>query len=249
MKTTKTIQKYFIKDLYSTELLGEYISPHNLSSAQLIQIYQNNFFATHIDSLKISYSKTLEILGEEAFEQTARDYIKSHPAKEESIQRYGHKFSHFLKYYKNTKTFLYLSDLAQLEFLLTLSCCSENIQHLNITQFAKEQAKDSLLNNLKLHTSCHLITSPYPLDKIIQLTKLDILKIQKNQQFYFLIVRNNFTPHILALKRESFAFLTEIYNNKGILRATKSAIEINHSFNLQSELLFFLEQKSFMLKK
>ncbi|MBE8221145.1 MAG: DUF2063 domain-containing protein [Bdellovibrionales bacterium] len=256
MKTIKTIQKYFIKDLFNTgevckntNLLGKYTSHHNLSSLQLIQIYQNNFFSTHIDSLKTSYSKTFEIIGKKTFEQTARDYIKAYPPKKESIQNYGHEFSNFLKHYKHTKNLLYLPDLAKLEFLLSLSYYSKNTECLNIVEFAKEQKKDSLLTRLGLHVSCHLILSSYPLDKIIKLTKIDTLKIQENKKFYFLIVRNNFTPQILAIKKESFAFLTEINNNKGIVYSTKKAIRINDSFNLQNELLFFLEQKSFMLKK
>lgn len=248
MKIIKTLQENFINDLYEKKLLGKYISPHNLSNTQLIQIYQNNFFSTHIDSLKASYKKTVEVLGEEAFEQTARDYIKSYLPEKESIQNYGHQFSHFLKNYKNTQKFLYLPDLAYLEFLLNKSYYSKNTPHLDLNQFAKAQAKDPLLSRIRLHTSCHLISSAYPLDKILQLTKQDLLEIKENQKFYFLVIRNNFFSKVLVLKIESFAFLSEIHKNQDILCSTKKAIEVNKNFNLQNELLFFLNQKAFMLK-
>lgn len=248
MKTTNKIQKQFIQDLYGSSVTGSYISAHNLSSKQLMQIYQNNFFSTHIDSLKISYSKTLEILGQEAFEQTARDYIRAHPPQKESIQNYGHNFSTFLKKYKVTKSFLYLPDLARLELLLNLSYYAENTEPLNALQFAQEHTKDPLLGKLRLHPSCYLMQSPYPLDKIMQLTQKGSLKILENQQFYGLIVRKHFCPQLLPIKKETFAFLTEIYNNKDILCATKKAVQVSNNFNLQKELLFFLEQKVFMLK-
>lgn len=249
MKDLKQIQKIFIKDLFSKKISGKYISPHNLSSLQLIQIYQNNFFSTHIDSLKKSYPKVLKIIGEQAFKQIARNYIKARAPQNESIQNYGERFNQFIKKDCITKTLLYLPDVAKAEHLLNLSYYCKNDPALCINEFAKWQKKDVLLNGFSLHLSCYLMQSPYPVDKIMQLTKLKNLYLKENKEFYFLIFRRKFFSQILGLSKENFAFLTGINNNKTILNATADAIKINKNFNLQKSLLFFLNQQSFALKK
>lgn len=249
MKNTKELQEIFLKDLSSTAPEGNYFSPHPLSSSDLIQIYQNNFFATHIDSLKNSYSKTLAILGDEAFTQTARDYIRSQAPEGESIQNYGASFNTFIKNYSNTKNLLYLSDLAKLEYTLNLSYYGENTPHLTASTFALEQKKDPVLSKIGLHPSCHLLSSPYPLEKIISLTELDCLHIESKKQFYFLVLRINFTPQVMKISKENFVFLTEIYNNQGMLSAITKATELNKKISLSEIVLFFLEKNIFTLKK
>lgn len=248
MTTIKTIQKLFIEDLYKKNPQGSYCSPHHLSSLELIQIYQNNFFATHIDSLKASYSKTLALLGKDAFEQTARDYIRQHPPLEEFIQDYGHKFSLFIKNYQHTQAFLYLPDLVNVERCLNLAYYSANTTCLDHLTFAKEQKSDPLVNKLNLHPSCHLITSPYPLDEIITLTELDFINLEPNKTFYFLVVRIDYKPKLIKIEKESFVFLKEIYNDKGVVSAITKAIKINSQTDLGQLLLFFLKQQAFILK-
>lgn len=97
------------------------------SAEQRIQIYRNNFVMSLNEVLALTYPKTLALLGEECFEQMARQHVLSVPLHSGDVSQYGRGFAKTLERFPNVSQAVpYCVEFARLEDQLDESQQQQN---------------------------------------------------------------------------------------------------------------------------
>lgn len=88
-----TLQNQFAKALHY-QALGEDcdIASDKFTADERMQIYRNNFIVSLSEVLSATYPMVEALLGEECFEQIARQHVLSYPLKEGNVVHYGEGF-------------------------------------------------------------------------------------------------------------------------------------------------------------
>ncbi|EPE2687928.1 DNA-binding domain-containing protein [Vibrio alginolyticus] len=88
-----TLQSQFAKALHY-QALGEDcdIASDTFTADERMQIYRNNFIVSLSEVLSATYPMVEALLGEECFEQIARQHVLSYPLKEGNVVHYGEGF-------------------------------------------------------------------------------------------------------------------------------------------------------------
>ena len=175
----KSTQEGFIKQLSHTQssnaFLG-YLSPcGKLSAEQQLAIYQNNVRGALQNTLAQVYPVCRKILGENYFKQLARVYIKNHPSTHYDLNRYGELFSDFLKSQCQLQSelhdFLYLSDLAKLEWFYQKIYYAADAAIFDFTAFAKLTEQQQAQSQFHLVPCLKFMSSYYPVLSIWQVNQ------------------------------------------------------------------------------
>ncbi|MDF4886808.1 DNA-binding domain-containing protein, partial [Vibrio parahaemolyticus] len=88
-----TLQSQFAKALHY-QALGEDcdIASDTFTADERMQIYRNNFIVSLSEVLSATYLMVEALLGEECFEQIARQHVLSYPLEEGNVVHYGEGF-------------------------------------------------------------------------------------------------------------------------------------------------------------
>ncbi|MDF5607411.1 DNA-binding domain-containing protein, partial [Vibrio parahaemolyticus] len=88
-----TLQNQFAKALHY-QALGEDcdIASDTFTADERMQIYRNNFIVSLSEVLSATYPMVEALLGEECFEQIARQHVLSYPLEEGNVVHYGEGF-------------------------------------------------------------------------------------------------------------------------------------------------------------
>jgi hypothetical protein len=85
-----------------------------------LDIYSNAYRCRLLEALESNYPTLKTLLGQDDFEKLGQTYISDYPSTNRSIRWFGEKLAYLLKNHPTYKNKPYLSELAQLEWTLTL---------------------------------------------------------------------------------------------------------------------------------
>jgi len=98
-------------------------------------IYKNAYQARLIEALASNYPCLKVCLGDDEFQKIACDYIQSHPSSFRSIRWFGDELALYLLQLEDKK-YLYLAELAEFEWKMTLTFDAAERELLTIEQMA-----------------------------------------------------------------------------------------------------------------
>ena len=105
--------------MFQNGKIDEHIySTEELSNDFRLAIYANAYCMRLVETLQKDFPAIFYLLGDDAFTQVALAYIKEHPSQHPSLRFFGQYFSEFLHQDTDYRAMSYLSELAQLEWLL-----------------------------------------------------------------------------------------------------------------------------------
>jgi hypothetical protein len=81
-----------------------------LTAVEQVDVYREQFFLRHVDALREDFATIAHLLGDDAFEKLAHDYLEKHPPSTFSLRDLGAAFPAFVA------DDALLSDLARLEW-------------------------------------------------------------------------------------------------------------------------------------
>lgn len=90
----------------------------SLPSVRLVQIYRNNFVSRFTEALLVTFPKINAFLGENYFNELAKNFITHVRFDESSLLNFGANFPSFIAQTPTLKKFPYLENLAQLEWAI-----------------------------------------------------------------------------------------------------------------------------------
>ncbi len=106
MPDLQTHQSAFQRNHFEEDSLDgkDLVMPAGLDSAQRLSIYRNNTFITLTEALASTFPIVKELVGEDFFDFTAKEFIKNHPPMQGPLFEYGDNFSQFLDQFEPAST-------------------------------------------------------------------------------------------------------------------------------------------------
>lgn len=201
------------------------VSDH-FTDEQRIQIYRNNFVISLSEVLAATYPLTEMLVGEECFQQMARQHVLNYPSTSGDVSGYGEHFEQTIQAFPAViEAAPYLAEVALYEWQKDslVRCVSESHvdQHpLSRLADVPQEQQGALVFHLK--DSITLINSSYTiiaLEQAIYQQQLDGLDINQ-PEFGVLIRSENSQIESHRLTQESHQLLTEFQSGQ-----TLSAID------------------------
>ncbi|MHB8416979.1 MAG: HvfC/BufC family peptide modification chaperone [Myxococcales bacterium] len=87
----------------------------SLRADQRLGIYVSMYFARIAEALREDFPKLREVLGDEAFDELCRRYLRAHPSRHPSLRHVGDRLPAFLRHDRRLRSLPWLPDLARLE--------------------------------------------------------------------------------------------------------------------------------------
>ena len=82
-------------------------------AAERLAIYRNNFLISLREALKTNFPVTLQLLGQDFFEQTAWRFVLAHPPHRPCLFEYGAFFPDYLRDLAELAQLPYIADVAR----------------------------------------------------------------------------------------------------------------------------------------
>jgi hypothetical protein len=209
----KEIQKQFatqIVDPQNMNILSQINSSHIPVGARL-EVYRNNVFGNFRSVLEMVYPTVLELVGDDVFENLCVKYRQKYPSPSGNLDDYGQFFPKLINDLKNEHKLAYLKDIANLEWKFHRAYFVRNVTDFQIEKFQKLKEEELCEVKFKLHPSCVLISSKYPIfsiwESVDSKQKLNLKNLPKE---FVLIERAGFDSSIQNLCETEFLFLKHI---------------------------------------
>ncbi|MEZ8021124.1 DNA-binding domain-containing protein [Vibrio splendidus] len=201
------------------------VSDH-FTDEQRIQIYRNNFVIGLSEVLAATYPLTEMLVGEECFQQMARQHVLSYPSTSGDVSGYGEHFEHTIQAFPAViEAAPYLGEVALYEWQKDnlVRCISEShVDQRPLSRLAEVPQEQQGALVFHLRDSITLVNSSYTiiaLEHAIYQQQLDGLDINQ-PEFGVLIRAENSQIESHRLTEESHQLLTELQSGQ-----TLSAID------------------------
>lgn len=163
------LQQQFLHAVNTTDTaLLNAIAPHaRLTLTAQLQIYRQNTQLTRCKTLQTIYPILHTILGEECFQALAQHYIAAHPAKHGNLNQYGDQLATYITdpphAFQALHDLPYLSDLAQLEYLVHQAYYAPDATIFPSAVFNQLTATQQTQIQLQLAPDIGLLRTDWPL--------------------------------------------------------------------------------------
>src|SRR5262249_23011925 len=118
MLPLRELQERIASQLFATgsEPLSDWIRSDGISASARLEVYRNNLHAGLTKTLGLEFPVIRRLLGEEDFRQVALAFLARHPSRSGDLHRVGAPFGCFLRTQFVETEYLYLADVARLEW-------------------------------------------------------------------------------------------------------------------------------------
>jgi len=142
--------------MFQNGRIDEHIdSTEELSNDFRLAIYANAYCMRLVETLQKDFPAIFYLLGDDGFTQVALDYIKKHPSQHPSLRFFGQYFSEFLHQDTDYRAMPYLSELAQLEWLLVEAFNAKDVSLIQESDVANVPPEAWSTLVLHFHPSIH----------------------------------------------------------------------------------------------
>lgn len=208
-----------------------------------ISIYRNSILFNHTRALKETYPVTVRLVGEDFFDTVAYFYLRTFPARDSNLNDYGKHLAEFLKNYTPTKTLIYLSEVAELEWGLHSAYYAADSLIFDPATLKPIPEQDHEKLIFHLQPSCQLLQFKYQTLDLWQacqnLEQDTKLHLQPERQF-LLLVKQDYTVRTERLTPSEFIVLTELSKGISILEASHSVLLADTTVDLTACLQNFI---------
>jgi len=222
----KTLQAMFAEGIkkgsFDTAFLSLVALNHDLWPAQRAQIYHNNARITLVKTLQAIYPILARLLGSEYFEKLADLYIKQWPYTAKILNDYGHAMAALIADFTPLKDFIYMKDVARLEWLIHRATIADNATGFDLKRFQNLSAEQHAKLIFKLNPSLFYIESDFPIDRIWQINQPDMIEVpildlnQEQGLIALLIVKQDEAVIFCRLNSNEREFIKVLLLNKNL---------------------------------
>lgn len=168
MPSLRELQEAFLEGVLGNDdqPLTRHILAAGLPGRRRLQVYRNNIRASLTQALKCIYGVVGQLVGANAFRQTAHAYTREHPSVAGTLHHYGKEFPEFLATLPNLASLPYLPDVARLEWARhEVFHAAEHVE-VNLARLASLAPAQQENLHFRLQPTVRLIASPYPILRI-----------------------------------------------------------------------------------
>ena len=238
----KHIQESISRHIFDRDVYEEFsfIKPYATSEElkERLDVHRQTILENLVNALKITYPCIWKLVGESCARGIALSYIHDlgNLPKDGRAHDFGNNFPEYLKEFPSIKHIPYLSDVAKLEWLKSLSYHArishkisfENIQNLNEDQLYK--------TCFEFNDSFHLLCSCHPLLEIQEIVDNNQenakLSINEESFHYYVIYQKDYIVSTAEIEESHFLFLTLLREGKYFGDAADKCLFLFPDFDL-----------------
>jgi putative DNA-binding protein len=145
----------------SAEVLADGLSPE-----ARLAIYRHHVVTTLTATLKGTYPVVARLVGNGFFAYAGDAFVRRHPPAGPCLFEYGAGFGEFLVSFPPCRDFVYLPDVARLEWAMNAALHAEDAHAIDLGSLGGISAEAIATVTLRLDPSVTLLSSPWPVDRI-----------------------------------------------------------------------------------
>ena len=210
-------------------------------------VYRNNVQLILRDVLRGVYPVTTLLLGDEYMNQSASAFIRQSPPQSGDMNGYGSGFADFLDRLPGLKDYLYVPDVARLEWLAHESYLSPRFAPLTAEELSVTD--DPLQMKLFLQPHLYLLRSGWPVarlwsaitEKGADLAGLTIVP----EECFAIVYRENDKVVIWSISEGGYVFLENLQQNASFALAAEAALRAEPDMALDVALAQLVQSNLF----
>lgn len=136
-------------------------------------VYRASYLANLTEALRDIYPVVDRLVGSDFFSGTARAYIAEHPSASGDLHAYGAGFPAFLEAFEPAREFVYLPDVARLEWFAHEAFHAAEAEPMALARLAEIPPERHGALRFRLHPTVRLLASDYPVHRIWQVNQPD----------------------------------------------------------------------------
>lgn len=182
----------------------------NLNALESLSIYRSDYLARMHSALKSAYPVTWHIVGDEAFEQLAMEYLRAHPSTSWDLNVFGAELPQHLELgFSRTliEELPFLTDLTKLEWA----------SHLYFHQAPPKDAINQLpqseqeLASLRLHPSLRIFCSQFQIPLIYRAGQRgdEQLPAEWSQGSYYFLSKSQWLVQLEVINSHEYLLLSQ----------------------------------------
>lgn len=208
----------------------------NLSAAERIGVYAGMYFGRLVDCLRNDYPVLLKILGEDAFEDLARDFVIKYPSRSFTLNKLGAKMpAYILKAIPVKQNRAFLFDVAQVERAIEEVFDAPEEKPLNMDSLLSIKPEKWLAMTLQVSQALRLFACKYPVNDFIEAAKTgDTPEIPKRGKSWLAVYRNNYSVWRLNIDHWQYEMLNALQRGDTLGDAVEQAMQVMPETNEQS---------------
>ncbi|HWT99373.1 MAG TPA: DNA-binding domain-containing protein [Terriglobales bacterium] len=188
--------------------------PGDLAASQRIGIYRNHHHLSLVAALATHYPSVRALIGADAFDQLALDFVTQSPPQDARLAYYGAGFTAFLASEARLNNLAYLGDVARLDWALIQAQVADDDRPVLAPDLAAF-GENLSATRFRLHPAATLIRSHYPLLAIRHLALSAEWQAAEAVDLDtggcdLLVLRQERSPAWLILDQEARTFLTAL---------------------------------------
>lgn len=219
----------------------------SVSKERGLAVYQNNLVFALRDALAATFPVLVQLLGDDGFKLTARDYSVSYPSQSGDLNELGRHFAEFISGYEPLQEYPYMVDVAQLEWLWQQSYYAANHTVLSQEDLLAHGTAEWLAARVRYADSVFLFKANHAAASIwlahqtsgdLSLLRDDALILKAE---YVLISRPLWRVNVCVLDEAVFVFLTALQSGASFEEGLSIVDDTGLSFDFVSWLPVLIE--------
>jgi len=208
----------------------------NLSAAERIGVYAGMYFGRLVDCLRNDYPVLLKTLGEDAFEDLAREFLIKYPSRSFTLNKLGAKMpAYILKTIPVKQHRAFLFDVAQVERAIEEVFDALEEKALNMDSLLSIKPEKWLSMTLQVSQALRLFACKFPVNDFIEAAKSgDAPEIPKRGKSWLAVYRNDYSVWRLNIEQWQFELLHALQQGETLGNAVEQAIQVMPETNEQS---------------
>ncbi len=209
------------------------IRADGISPAQRLGFYRANVFGNYLDALRATYCAVERLIGSGCFAYYARRFVREMPSRSGDLNRYGGEFPEFLAGSPIAAELPYLPDVARLEWLLDEVFFEADSPAVDLQRLSQVPAEQYAGLRWRLHPARRLLTSPYPVRRIWQLSRYDDdSPVALNDADALLVRRDGLDSAVEAISVAEFALLAALRDGASLEQACGEVLHVPGDFDV-----------------
>ena len=240
MPSLRELQRHFAAGLLETtdELATRWIRADGINPSARLAIYRNNLHAGFLKTLTLEFPVIRRLVGEDYFSQLALAFLARHPSRSGDLHHVGAPFANFLSEQFTATEFLYLADVAKLEWACQECLIAESSEPLDPQTLQDIPADAYGQLRLRLRPASRLLHSIFPVMRIWEVNQpaaTDEIVDLRSGPDYVLVMRGS-RLELRRIPAGDFRLLSKFAEGHTLDSALETVLAADSQFDLGAAL-------------
>lgn len=242
MLSLRKLQSSFAAHLFEDEpeSIIPWIRADGIDPAARLQIYRNNLHEGFHKTLALEYPVICRLVGSAYFRQLALAFLAAHPSRSGDLHHAGAPLASFLRQQYADTDYLYLADVAALEWAYQECLVAEELDPLDPLTLRDVPAQSYGTLRFTLRSACRLVHSRFPVLRIWEAnqpeaTGDETINLDSGPDF-LLVFRIPRGIQLLRIHEDEHHLLTAFAGGKSLDEALEISLASNPRFDLSAAL-------------